>query len=487
MGGQDGGQVAAAEATGHAAGQAATPEATRRGAARAAGPEATERVAVDFAGEGAGVDEMSWGMWEIWHAMQGQRSALPIGGRAPLEAGTTLAGLAEELRYLMGRFPSMRTRLRFDDRGRPTQQLFATGRTVLEVYDAADGDDPDDVAAAVEDHYRRTVFDYADDWPVRMGAVRKHGRPTHLVTVMHHLVTDALGGALMLREVRARQTAPAAGLQQLDQARWQRSPAGQRQNDRALRYWESVLRAVPARQLPGPSDPRSPRHWDADFRSPALTAALPVIAGRTGAAMTTVLLALFAVALHRTTGINPVAVRPVVNNRFRPGLADVVCMVAQAGGCLLDVEDATVEEAVQRAGSATLSAYKHAYFHPERLRELTARVSRERGEDVEVGCFFNDRSAHLPPPDGQDMTAEQLARTLRTAPAGSTFTWTARHDIPAERLFVTAEDVPEGLRLEIRIDTHFISPAEAEALARAWEAVAVEAALAPAVPAGTGR
>ncbi|WUH92904.1 condensation domain-containing protein [Streptomyces sp. NBC_00433] len=440
-------------------------------------PAVTERVTVDFAGEGEGEDEMSWGMWEIWSAMGRQQSALPIGGRAPLDPGTTVADLAEELRYLMSRFQAMRTRLRFDAEGRPTQRLFAEGSTALDVYDAAPDADPDEVAAAVEQRYRDTEFDFVDEWPVRMGAVRQHGRPTHLVTVMHHLVTDAMGGAVMLREVKARETAPVAGMQPLEQARWQQSPAGQRHSDRVLRHWENVLRSVPARQLPGPTDPRTPRHWGAEFRSPALNAALPSIAARTGANYSAVLVALYALGLYRATGISPAVVRPVVSNRFRPGLADVVCMLAQAGVCVLDVEGATPEEVVERSRRAGMSVYKHAYFHPGRLDELTARISRERGEDVSVGTYFNDRRAPVALADIQLPDPEELAATLRAAQGAGSFRWFVKQDTQIERFFVHVDDIPEGVGFEIRIDTHFISPADAEALAWEMEAAAVELAL----------
>lgn len=443
-------------------------------AGAAAGPVPAERVLVDFAGEGEGVDEMSWGMWEIWQAMGRQRSALPIGGRTPLEPGTTMADLAAELRYLMCRFHAMRTRLVFDAEGRPTQQLFARGRIALDVYDADPDADADEVAAAVEQQYRQREFDFAGHWPVRMGAVRQHGRPTHLVTVMHHLVTDGMGGAVMLREVRARESAPVNGMQQLEQARWQGSPAGRRQNARALRHWEGVLRAVPARQLPGPTDPRSPRHWGAVFHSPALTAALPAVLARTGADMPSVLLGLYATALYRVTGINPVVVRPVVNNRFRPGLSDVVCMLAQAGVSVLDVAGATAEEVIALARRTSMSAYKHAYFDPEDLIALIARVSRERGEDVTIGTYLNDRSTYRPAADAPRPAAQDL-RALR---ARTTFTWIAREDTQTERLFVHVDDAPDGLRFEIRIDTHYISPAATEAFARAMEAAAIEAAAA---------
>jgi hypothetical protein len=455
------------------------------GTAEERAPVAAERIVVDFAGEGEGEDEMSWGMWEIWQAMGRQRSPLPIGGSAPLEPGTTLAGLAAELRYLLERFPSMRTRLRFAPGGRARQRLFATGSITLEVYDAVPDADAGEVAAAVERTYREREFDFAAEWPVRMGAVRQGGRPVHLVTVMHHLATDALGGAIMLRQVRARDTAPVSGMQQLEQARWQRSPAGRRQNARALRHFESVLRTMPARQLPGPTDPREPRHWGAEFLSPALTAALPRIAARTGAPVPGILLGLFAVGLHRATGISPVVVRPVVGNRFRAAFADVVCMVAQAGVCAIDVAGAGPADVVKRAGQGSLTAYKHAYFDPEALEELVRRVSVERGTDADVRTYFNNRSSYALPAAGTG--AEPDAHALREARRDTVFRWYEQQETQTERFVVHVDDAPSGgLRFEIHVDTHHVSPAQAEAFAYAMEAAAIEAAFPDtAVPADT--
>ncbi|MFD0567690.1 condensation domain-containing protein [Kitasatospora saccharophila] len=351
-----------------------------------------ERIEVPFAGDGSGVGELSWGMWEIWHAMVAQRSSLPIGGTAALPADRTVESVAAELRYLMGRFPSMRTRLRFGPDGHPTQELFASGRIGLELYDAPAGTDPGGLAAQVELAYRERPFDHAGEWPVRMAVVRAGGRPTHLVSIMNHLVSDAAGGAIMLREVRERADGPVAGLQQLEQAAWQGSAAGQQQNARALRHWERILRTVPARRFAPSTDPREPRHWTGEFRSAALPLALPVVAARTGGDPRAVLLAVYALALRRIGAAEPVVLRPVVSNRFRSALGGAVCMAAQAGIAVLDTGDGGVPAAVAAARGATLAAYKHAYFHPERLNELIARISAERGEDLDVQCFFNDRS-----------------------------------------------------------------------------------------------
>ncbi len=435
----------------------------------------TDRVVVAFAGEGSGVEEMSWGQWEIWLAMVAQESSLPLGGTKPLPPGTTVEDIADELRYLMGRYQSMRTRLRFDGTGRPRQVLVDSGETTLAIFDA-DDEDPDDVAAEVDRQYQETRFDYAHEWPVRMAVVRRHGVPTHMVVTVCHLVTDGPGGLVMLEEVAARTAEPVTGMQPLAQARWQRSAPGQRHDALALRYWEGLLRTIPPRRFTPSGYPREPRHWEGIFRSRALRLALQATVARTGVDPSAVLLGVFAVALARVTGINPVVTRPIVSNRFRPGLARVVAMVAQSGLCVLDVADMRIEEAIEVARRSAFAAYKHAYFDPERMAALIARVTREREPDFDISCFFNDRRG-APPPDRPPTPDE-----VREALPDNDFHWGRRQHEPFEHLFLHADDVPDGVQLKMFIDTAYLSPADGEALLRGMESVAVEAALDPSAP-----
>ncbi|WP_034261407.1 condensation domain-containing protein [Actinospica robiniae] len=448
---------------------------------------ATERVPVAFHGEGTGTGVLSWGQREIWLAMVHQRDHLAIGGRKALPPGTTVAQIADELCYLMTRYPSMRTLLRFpaDAPERPTQELFDSGVIGLEVFDVAEGEDAEAVAAAVERRYKYEPYDLAGTWPVRMGVTRQHGEATHMIILLAHIVSDAGGGSLMLREVETRETGPVPGMQQLEQARWQSSPDGLRHNARTLRYWADLLRRIPTRQLPEPHEPHEPRHWAGELHSPALPIAVNAVARRTGADSSAVLMALFAASLARITGINPVVIRPVVHNRFRAQLVGVMCMVAQAGCCALDVAGVGFDQAVGRAERATMSASKYAYFDPWALNDLIAEVAAERDPELDVATFFNDRrmgkgthDAALP-----EASPETLARTA----AEARFGWTDKQDAPIERLFLHVDDGPGWIQLRVCVDTAFLRPEDAERLVWSMQELAVAAALTPDTPTGVPR
>src|SRR5689334_16704228 len=86
-----------------------------------------ETIMVEFRGASGGVGELSWGQRELWGGMRRQRTWMPMGLVLPLAAGTTVADVAEELRFILERFPSMRTRLRLRPGGPPLQVLAEHG------------------------------------------------------------------------------------------------------------------------------------------------------------------------------------------------------------------------------------------------------------------------------------------------------------------------------------------------------------------------
>ena len=447
-------------------------------------PAAGELVPVRFqagdTGPASGVGPLSWGQYELWQVMREGPGWLPIGKVLPLPAGTTVAGAAEDLRFVMESYPSMRTRLRLGSGGDrdPVQVVSGAGEIGLEVLEAADDADPAEVANAVWWRYWRQDYDFVGQWPLRMAVVRHRGVLTHRAWVMCHLVTDGAGARVILAELAARDASGSrAARSALAQARWQRSPAGRRHCDSVLRRWERVLRGLPGRRFPVRTGTPYPRYWQGVLDSPATHLAARRIAARTGVEVASVLLGCFAVALARVTGVNPVLCQPNVSNRFRPGLARTVSPVMQSGLCVLDVPDATVDEAVALARRRAITAYKYAYYHPDRRDELIARLGDERGEPVDLGSAFNDRRLKPRDESGPPPTPDQIRAAL---PQGS-FEWKHQQDdIEFHQLSVSVDDVPDTVRLTVTCDIHRVSPEDVAACVRELETVAVAAALDPA-------
>jgi hypothetical protein len=435
-----------------------------------------ERVLVAFEGEGAGVAELSWGQREIWSVMRSVGRSLYLGGARPLPAGRTADDVAGDLRFIMTRHQSLRTRLRFMADGTPRQVVADVGEVPLEIVDAGD-ENPAKVAAAVADRYMAVSFDYEAEWPVRMAVIITRGTATHVAEVFSHFAMDAFGLAALLDDVAARyedpgQVTPVTAAQPLEQAAKQRGQSARRAHDAAMRYTERVLRDAPATQFRESGDERSPRVWQLSCTSPAGYRALRVLAAQAGVSTSPVLLAAFAVAVSELTGVSPAGMHMVVNNRFRPGFAGSVSAVAQSCPCVIDPAGG-FREVIARAFHTTMGVYKNSYYDLDGKNEVFARVSAERGTEIDLSCLFNDRRVGsrkvADAPGHADLAGlrEELHRT--------TLTWGERRDNQDGKLFLYVNDAPGTLCYELGADTRYVGPADMETLTRRLEGVLVDA------------
>ena len=439
----------------------------------------TEHVVVPFQGEGSGLGELTWGQLEILPIMQRDDASFSIGGWMPLPEGCTPADVAGDLRFIMSRHASLRTRLWFSAEGHPLQLVAESGEAMLEVVDAGDAD-PEQIAMALYRRYDEKAFDWSCEWPIRWAVVVSGGAASYLVSVISHLAADGTGVMAVLDDLRSRDPVtgqakgPVTALQPLELARLQAAPAALRQSDAALRYWGGLLRKIPARRFGGVAEERQPRYWQAFYDSPASYLAVQAVAARTGAGTSTVLLAAYAVALAQVTDSNPAVIQAVVSNRFRRGFAEVVSPLTNFGLCVIDVADITFDEAVARAWRSTMRAYKYAYCDPAKRAELVARISRERGEDVDLACFVNDRrmQSRKEPDTRPPETAD-----LRAALPQSALTWGYRTDDERERCYLHINNVPGTIQFELLGDTQCVSRSDIEALLRGIEVAVTGAVL----------
>ncbi|MFF5227828.1 condensation domain-containing protein [Dactylosporangium sp. NPDC000521] len=418
---------------------------------------------VTFEGGGAGTGPLSWGQLDIWLKMTTLGHSLALGGTRPLPPGTSPEDVAGELRYLMSRYESMRTRLVFDGDGPPHQVVHGAGSIDLEVLDDVD-------PAEVEARYRAVPFDHVREWPVRMAVVRTAGVCSHAVLIMSHLVMDGAGAVRMMAETDARTDAPVEGHSALEQARRQASPAGVRQNAASLRHWDTHLRAIPDPGLAPSRDVRTPRHWTGVLRSTLLPSALRAAALRAGVEPAPALPAAFAIAFAQVTGVTVVPLRLISSNRYRSGLAGVVAPVSQMGLCVIDTAG-DFTDVLHRTRRAALAAYKHAYFNRFDLDAVIAAVVADRGPQFALDLSLNDR---------------RLGGELQDVPRPerSEFTWIDRSDEPSSALFLSVDGSDEAVEITMYVDSHLLAPDDAEAMLWAMESIAVAAA--PELPGSSG-
>jgi hypothetical protein len=444
-----------------------------------------ERVAISFAGEGSGVAELTWGQLSIWQSLEVSGQSRTLTGVTPLPPGATVEHVAKVIGWLVGRHQALRTRYRLRGDTPPLQECFPAGELSMEIVDAGDRD-PAAVADELRDRYQRTHFDYEHDWPLRIGLVVADGRPVRQVVVYLHLSLDAGGLSALVADMFSRDpdtglAPPITSYPPLEQARRQREPSGQRQQAGSLRHFERVLRAVPAQPF-GPPRPGVERdHLEVRFRSPATLLAVRTAAARTGMGSSAVLLAAFAIAVARTKGGNPVMALVAVSNRFRPGLADSISSISQVTPLMVDVADATLEAAVRRAATGALTAYKNGYSDPYEQDVVVDRVNAERGEEVELVCYYNDRRQQDREPEGDPPTPEQI---LAARPK-STVDWPDDPEKPRTGLYLyVADDVPDAIDFLMSVDLRYWTKAELEAVVRDMEAIVVATALDPTAPTG---
>ncbi|MET7426096.1 condensation domain-containing protein [Dactylosporangium sp. NPDC005555] len=457
----------------------------------------TERALVEFSGSRGGVCGLSWGQVAIWRAIQRMvpdDAALNMSWVTDLEGegistGTPLSRITATVRTVVERHESLRTRVRAAGDGTPVQDVAAAGTIEVHVVDAT-ADTAAAEARALQERLTAPAYDYPDDWPFRAGAVRVGDVVTHAVFGICHLVTDRGGLTALVRDVvlglRGEPLAEPADRQPYDQALHQRSAAGRRQSEKALRYWARHLETVPLRRFPAgtPRPAGEPPFWAATLGSPAGDLAVTLLAGRERVSTSAVILAAAAVQLARQTGARETVAQVIVSNRFRPGLAGAVGPASQDGLCVIEVGPPEAHDdllrVIGRTMRASLQAYLHAQYDPAALDDLLAEVGAARGGEVDLSVSFNDRrfDSQTPVAAGETVTPAAI-EALRPA---TTLRW-ERIEHYGARYFLHVNAVPGSLDLTLFADTAVLPAAAVEEHLRGIERLLLRAAAEAAVAA----
>jgi hypothetical protein len=447
-------------------------------------------LAVPFSGAGAGTAPMGWGQKAIWRDMQESGNQFTMWGRMKLPEGSTVADAAARLSGLMQRHAALRTRLSTGAGGRLEQEVAGSGQIGLEVLEVSDDTDPAEAeryADYLMNAWHLVRFDFHRDWPLRVAVVRHRGAAAHLVWALSHLVADGAGHILLAADLRSPGALDPERPQILDVARSEAEPQLRQLSRRAMRHWENQLRHIPAVTFGGAGralGPGEQRYWQARFSSPAAHLAMLTVAKRTGTDASRVALAMIATAIGRATGVHPLTVKVMVSNRFRSDLANVIAPVAQNSVLTIYVTDTSIDEVVTRTRGASLSSGMRAYYDPDDLAEVMARLDAERGYPASVTCRINDQRAMVRRDDAASTAAADDAdpMTLKQKLAETTLTWLGPRYNMHEQVNILIENKPDVVSLHMMWDRQCLTDEQVEALLRGVEEVAVEAALDPAAP-----
>jgi hypothetical protein len=454
------------------------------------------RVVVPFAGTLSGVGPLTWGQKALLRDQRDMGIPLNATGAQHLAPGTTVESVAARLGELISKQPSLRVRLVRDPQGGLCQKVFSSGEAAVEVLDFADSDEPAAVAEYTErlwQEWQLVPIDHYDQWPVRMGIIRHRGAARYQVLSFNHLVIDGTSMTYLMPDLGVGVPRVVAGaakpLSILELAEYEHSEAAQKVSRRAMRYWESQLRDIPGRTFGEPVHPDGrlgKPYWHCRFASQAAYQAVLAIAQRSGADVSRVMFGVLATALGRAMGHDRLRAKVILSNRYRPGFADTIAQLSQNAIISVDLANATVDEVMARCRQALLAGGMHAYYDPDHLTELMARLDAERGYPAEVTLRMNDRRRTT-----QRWMAEEV-RAARVTPAdiearlGETFfSWDGTLDTCPDQAFITIEDY-RTFYLQLIFDMTCFTEKQVEDFAYGVEQVAIEAAFNPAAPAGCG-
>ncbi|MCX4985117.1 condensation domain-containing protein [Streptomyces sp. NBC_00572] len=332
---------------------------------------------------------------DVWPVPEGTRT------EAALDALRALAVRHEALRTTFPHAPgSASGKASGSAPGSPPREQVVATEGVFTVTVLDHEELPGDAAGYAESLARRARaerFHLDRDFPLRISLVAVSGAPVFVAMAASHAVADVSALAVLKEEwltlLAGGTLPPPTSLTPLDLATEEAAPAGLRKSEASLRYWERIIRTGPQAMFAEPgaegTEVRAPQ---LTLRSRRAARALALVAERTGAMPSTVLLTVWCVLVaHRTEQTTCVAAAPTAN-RYHSRLARSVNTLSQDALLSLDVRVPTFDALLKKAWGAALNAYRHSQFDAVRLWDMIGEATFERGSRFARDVVFNDVS-----------------------------------------------------------------------------------------------
>lgn len=444
----------------------------------------TRQVSCAFEGGRTGQARATWGQRAIWDAVAAlapqDAARYNVSGGGAVLPGYPADHVVAAVSSLMLRHESLRTRLALGADGELRQTLLGGGQLAVTVIDCGSQDHVQQEADALLEQLAAEPFDTAAEWPIRLGIIESGGTVRHLVFAIPHTAVDGWGLRHMVLDlaeltVKGTQASAIDALQPLDEAEYQASERGLRQDAKARRHWVAKAERGPRTLLAPRADATEPAAFpNALLDSPALAQAVPLVSAHLAVSPATLLLAAAAATIGRLSGSGEVLFQVVVNNRFLPGLKQAVSTVAQEGLFHLEVRDVSFAELVHATAGASLATYRYAYYDKSRLDADLADLG------ADLSCFVNDTRGLMPgtEPKPADEARPVSPASLRELCGRTELRWPVEFPPrPNVSLALDAVDLPGSLGLTMTADPSRLPRPEMERVLFGMEELIVNEAL----------
>ena len=310
-------------------------------------------------------------LWTVAR-LEGASSAYNLPLAARLRGALDVSALQQALRDVIDRQESLRTVMISVD-GEPFQRLMAVPEAsdLCTVLDVSALDEQERMALVQESSAR--PFDLERDLPIRLWILRESADSHIVVLVMHHIASDGLSLAPLLRDLKdayaARCLGRAPGWAPLpvtyaDHTLWQRERSVEQSEE--IEWWRATLAELPEEiRLPGekpdtPSGARPSGTVEGVLPAEAL-ARVQRLASEHGASVFMVCHAAVAVLLNRLGAGEDMALGTVTTGRDDPALEPLVGFFVNTLAIRHDLTgNPTIAATIDRAREAILGAVEHS-------------------------------------------------------------------------------------------------------------------------------
>ena len=337
-------------------------------------------------------DGQVWEWWKLFGPAGGSLVLLELPLPRPFPADDVRAAVET----VVARHDALRTMFEFDDRGFPRQVVHPAGERSVrfeEAHDSVDRQDPDLVKLLW-----RGQIHVEQDWPAWACLFRTDdGLVTEVDLVLSHLVIDAVGTAVIKREVAEFLMARRAGRpvrlppverHLLDVVELEAAPQVRHDREAAEEYWREQIRTSPNRNFVS-RDHAKFRLYSGTLTSTTAPHTLAAAARRFRSTPAALYSALVGALLAAVSGTGRATLRMHYHGRSVPAESVVGCF-HRILFTTVDVRDEpSLSKIFKRAATETLRAQRRYRIPWTRLKELEATETLRRGTGFAEGTTVN--------------------------------------------------------------------------------------------------